>query len=575
MNPQKETSTAYWREELQRKLKWLLIFRLCVVVVLFGAVFLFLSHIPVLFRLLTIYGVVTLGYLAALYFWRAVRKELSFRFLFGVQIFMELAVEAAIVHYSGGEGSLFSFLFALTILSSAFVYRLLGTVLTATAAAATFTAIAYLEFNKILEPAKTAMAKLVYSSPEAAFAVGYIQICLLYIIAFVSGYLSQKLRAHLEELEETKRELERIRWSTDQILQHMWSGLITVDEEGFIVYFNQAASRILQLPAEDVVGRRFTEALPERVAQLRRSIQEASTKKAAQRTEIEIENRYGQKLPLALVVGALRVNDQPQGVIALFEDITEEKKKERLLQQMEKLAAIGELSARLAHELRNPLAAIRGGVEMLRSKSNKGSFDQRIAELVIRESDRLTQILEEFLTFARLKELPPEQFRTEVVDLSEVVDQVIEATAALAKNKNVRLENKLPPRTLVHGRKDKLTQVFANLLANALEAIENKGEIVVAKKGTIKSPLGQEELLGISVCDNGKGIPPEDIPKIFEPFFTTKPKGVGLGLSIVQGIVNQHGGYIEVKSRLGEGTEFIIYLPKAKPAQTPQGRQTA
>ncbi len=415
-------NTVNWRIELEKKLYWLLIARLVILIFLFTTIVFFLPQHPFLFKLFVIYGLITLGYLSALYFWNIARKEVRFGFLYAIELFVEIALETAIIQYSGGETSPFTLLYMLTILSSAFFFELPGTIITATVAAISYSVLIYLRTKMIIEPIYPQNISQMTRDPELIFAIAYIQVCFLYIVAFLSGYLSSKIKTHLGELELARQELERAQWNTDQIIQHMRSGLITLDEEGRVVYFNPAASRILQLPAEQVLGRKIDEAFPDRLASLRDFLLSALRSPMVRRREIEVENKYGQKVPLALAISTLRVGDKIQGVIALFEDITEEKRREELLQQMEKLAAIGELSARLAHELRNPLAAIRGGVEMLMEELSRGGALEKnhavVSKLIIKETDRLTQILENFLTFARLKELPPEYFRTESVNLS-------------------------------------------------------------------------------------------------------------------------------------------------------------
>ena len=565
VSKRKKIETTQWRIELEKKLKWLLLSRLIIVIVLFGAITIFLSHYQFLFKLLTIYGIVTLGYLGALYFWHVARKEVSFAFLYSVELFFEILVETAIIYFSGGEASPFTLLYMLTILSSAFFFEFPGTIITATGAAIAYSLMTYLRVNGIIETVTVPGTKIIHQSPEMSFAIAYIRVCFLYIVAFLAGYLSKKIRVHLGELEETKQKLERIHWDTDQIVQHMRSGLVTVDEEGIIVYFNRAAGRILQIPTDEVIDKNFTSVFPERISAFTDFLTQALKSPTIQRTEIEIKDRYGQIIPLALAISTLKVDNEIRGVIALFEDITEEKKRDQLLQQMEKLAAIGELSARLAHELRNPLAAIRGGVEMLLKEIEKNKADTKISKLILKESDRLTQIIENFLTFARLRELPPEYFRNEIVDVSEVISQIIEEIETINNPENIEFISKLPTNVLVEGKREQLFEVFQNLFKNAIDAIgDKKGRIVVSLRDTKISLFTKEELIGISVADNGCGIEQDALSKIFEPFYTLKPKGTGLGLSIVQGIVNQNGGYIEVDSRVGEGTEFIIYLPVAK-----------
>ena len=242
MPEDKINNVPEWRVEFHRKLKWLLIFRFLIILILFIAIILFFPESKEIRILLVLYGVVTLGYLGSLYYWDIVRKELNFKFLYSIEIFFELLVETGLVHMTGGGGSPLVLLYALTILSSAFVFQLLGTVMTATAATLFYALMLYFEFTGIIPRPGTALSELILSSKETLFYMAYVQSCFLYMVAFLSGYLSQKLRMHLDKLEETKLELERVKWNTDQILQHMRSGLMTIDEDGNVVYFNNAAS---------------------------------------------------------------------------------------------------------------------------------------------------------------------------------------------------------------------------------------------------------------------------------------------------------------------------------------------
>ncbi len=554
-----------WASELEKKLKWLLLFRLIIFVVIFIAIFFLFPQYSNLFRLMIFYGVVSLGYLGSLYFWKITRRKPGFEFIYAIQLISEIGLEAAIVHYSGGLGSLLTILFALTIFSAAFIYRLAGTVIIATIAVAAYITIVYLELRGIIHPIRTPTSNLLYSNMDMAYAAGYIQICFLYIIAFVSGYMSQKIGTHLGELEEARKKLERIKLDTDQILQCMRSGLITVDHEGKIIYFNEAASRILQLPGESVMGTSPAESFPKRLASLSEYIKKALSSTAfGNREEMTIESEYGQPIPILLVASSLRVEGKPSGVIVVFEDVTEEKKKELLLREMEKLASLGSLSARLAHELRNPISVIRGSAEMLEKEVKSGNTSQRLTNLIMRESDRLTSILEEFLAFARLKEASQEPARMELINVRKLVDESWEIVRmGLEHPEDIAFENSIPSDLKVLGRKEQLLRMFINFLQNSVEAMgEIGGKISVSMGRVVRSPYGKDELLtGISIRDTGEGIKTEDLQKIFEPFFTTKVKGVGLGLAIVQGIVNQHGGFIEVKSEWGYGTEFIVYLP--------------
>ena len=382
------------------------------------------------------------------------------------------------------------------------------------------------------------------------------------MIAFLSGYLSQKLRMHLDKLEETKLELERVKWNTDQILQHMRSGLMTIDECGNVVYFNNAASQILQLPSNRVLERNLTEIGEERLSPLWGLITEFMRgENKWESTEVTIRDKAGEEIPLEVSLDKLTIEGNPEGVIVLFDDITEKKHKEQLMKRMERLAALGEMSARLAHEIRNPLAAIQAGVEMMKSGQLRDKDIETVAKLIMNESEHLTNILEEFLLFARLKELQPEKLTYELTNVYDTANEAINSVKmSMDPRKEVKFVNNLSKYLRVKCRRDHLRQIIVNLLTNSVDAIAEKGEIKIYQSDVPKKVVGQEELVGIVVEDTGGGIPKEIMENIFDPFFTTKQHGNGMGLAIVQAIANQYGGYVDVQNLDGQGAKFTVYL---------------
>ena len=566
MPEDKINNVPEWRVEFHRKIKWLLIFRFLIILILFIAVILFFPESKEIRILLVLYGVVTLGYLGSLYYWDIVRKELNFKFLYSIEIFFELLVETGLVHMTGGGGSPLILLYALTILSSAFVFQLLGTVMTATAATLFYALMLYFEFTGIIPRPGTALSELILSSKETLFYMAYVQSCFLYMMAFLSGYLSQKLRMHLDKLEETKLELERVKWNTDQILQHMRSGLMTIDEDGNVVYFNNAASQILQLPINRVLERNLNEIGEERLSPLWGLITEFMRGENKWKSiEVTIRDKAGEEIPLEVSLDKLTIEGNPEGVIVLFDDITEKKHKEQLMKRMERLAALGEMSARLAHEIRNPLAAIQAGVEMMKSGQLRDKDIEPVAKLIMNESEHLTNILEEFLLFARLKELQPEKLTYELTNVYDTANEAINSVKmSMDPKKEIKFVNNLSKYLRVKCRKDHLRQIIVNLLTNSVDAIAEKGEIKIYQSDVSETMGGQEELVGIVVEDTGSGIPKEIMENIFDPFFTTKQHGNGMGLAIVQAIANQYGGYVDVQNLDGQGAKFTVYLKAEK-----------
>lgn len=535
-----------------------------------GAVVLLFSTEALLFRFLFAYGLITLGYFLSLLWWNQTRREISFKFLCAVQLLFEIIIEVAIIHYSGGIASPFIVLLGLSIITSAFIFELTGTLITATVGVLLLGATVYLEFTGVFEfTSEYPGVSTIYSDSELLFFTFYVYACFLYLIAFLIGYLSGKLRHRLGQLVEANRELRRARMDTDDILMHMRSGLITLDPDGHVVYFNRAAGDLLGIAPERARNEFLTEILPSRARPFGLKLTELLSPggERVRTGEFSIESNSGEVITMLLACSFLTSPDgSMRGIIALFEDVTEQKRKEEYLKEVEKMATIGELSASLAHEIRNPLAAIRASVETLANDDElELPKDNRLMKLIIKETDRLTSVLDEFLIFARLKELPLEQVTYNKLDLSAMINEVI----VMLRNSpefppEIEIENNLTEPLWIMGREDQLKNVFYNIIINAREAIgDQKGTIAIDKARERAGFYAEKRLIGVSITDNGKGIPVEDMGKIFTPFYSTKPRGTGLGLAIAQGIVNRHSGIIEGENLPQGGTRFTVYLLKS------------
>ncbi|MBN1756154.1 PAS domain S-box protein [bacterium] len=556
-----------WREHFVRKIKWLLISRFVIFILIFSAVLILLPKQIMLNRLFIVYGVGTLSYLIALFMWEITRKEISFNFLCALQLCFEILVEAGIVHATGGIDSPFTIFFAFSILSSAFVFGFVGTLLVATFAVLAFNATLILEYHGIL-PTLSSLDAILYTDTELLFLRAFIFTCFLYAMAFLSGYLSGKLKTQIGEMEEVFSKFKRIKLDTEGILQHMKSGLITVNQEAKVIFYNQTAVEILDIHGETVKDKQIFEVLSEnRLANIRQKFEKTLNTKTphTNRSEIIIRNKLNNEIPLALVISNLYEDDLFQGAIAVFEDITSIKETEKHLREIEKMAAIGELSAHLAHEIRNPLASIRGSAEVLASDLNIENDNKKLMNLIIKETDRLSLILGEFLEFARIGEIPLKQFTQSTVNINKLIDAIIdELHNNPIFNGNIDISNQLGANEInVKGREDYLKNVFLNLLINSIEAIfPEKGEIIIQLAAEKRHLFSEGTMVGISVRDTGRGVSDNDKKEIFKPFYSTKVKGSGLGLAIAQRIVNQHQGYIEIGDNQPQGLVITVYLQK-------------
>jgi two-component system NtrC family sensor kinase len=226
------------------------------------------------------------------------------------------------------------------------------------------------------------------------------------------------------------------------------------------------------------------------------------------------------------------------------------------------LAVLGEISAVMAHEIRNPLAGIEAGIQHLLTKFGEGDEKHEAMERILGESERVNRIIEDILLTSR-----PPQLNLAPCDISEVIEEVISRWGGRASEQGVEIRKyyatELP---LVRGDRMRLHQALSNLIVNGIEAMPDGGELSIAVTGPGQGSVagGDGGYLEVEIRDTGVGIREEDLERIFQPFYTTKPRGTGLGLSIARPIINEHGGRIEVKSGVGKGTRFIVRLPLAR-----------
>ncbi|HEX5773485.1 MAG TPA: ATP-binding protein [Geomobilimonas sp.] len=228
---------------------------------------------------------------------------------------------------------------------------------------------------------------------------------------------------------------------------------------------------------------------------------------------------------------------------------------EEQLRRAERLSALGELSAVLAHEIRNPLGSIRGTAEILRDDYRPGDRKYEFLEILFKETDRLNRVVEDFLGLAR-----PVAAERETCDLVSELREVQSLLAGEAASRGVRLRLELADLPPVRGDREKLRQVFLNLALNGIQATDRGGSLTI-RSALFPVPEGAPARIELSFADTGAGIAPEQLARIFEPFFTTKEGGTGLGLAIAQKIVESHGGTIDVTSEVGKGTTFTVRLP--------------
>ena len=557
MNPNRSESS-------QARTRQLLVSRFSVFALLLIIVVLFLGLPDSLVLPFSLYSVVTLALLLSIAFDLKATHPLLFGTVLILQLILEIAVDAGIVYRTGGMDSAYAVLFVLTILSASVVYELIGSVVVAALASGAYASILWFENGLEFSPESLSLIS------DAAFYEVFLYVCTFFLVAFVSGYLAQKLKAKGEELWSASLELDQVKADTDEILTHLRSGLITIDASGRIVYFNRAAEEILEYSEIDVKGRDCREVFRQRMPQLAERITRAAKfNQEDNRGLLYIEDRSRTKIPIGISTSILGDRETGvRGVIAIFQDISEAMRLEEKVRTADRLAAVGELSAGIAHEIRNPLASISGSVEVLSDELSVTEENRGLLDLIIKETGRLNRIVTDFLNYARIG---PSLLSK--VDLSRLVDETIEIAKKHPSFQESIIIRKLFSSKVryVLGEENQIKQIVLNLLVNAMESMQERwGEILITDKTLdqldqfyFKGEEPQEtDWVPLAVVDQGKGMSEEQKEKIFSPFYSAKKNGTGLGLAIVQRLVNNLGGRIEFRSKKGRGSAFVVYMQK-------------
>ena len=359
--------------------------------------------------------------------------------------------------------------------------------------------------------------------------------------------------------------LQRAAEDTTAVLDSLAGGLLTVDLEGRIGAFNPAAERILGVAAPSVRARTLAEAFAAQAPFLHDKLARSLRHQAPiRRLELQLALPGGGARPIGLSTSVLRsARGEPRGLLAMFQDLSDVRRMQERVRRADRLAAVGELSASIAHEIRNPLAAIANSIDMLRDELPVRGEQRRLMDLVVTESERLNRILDDFLEYARTRPLRPA-----VVPVGRALDEVVTLLRChpdIGNNIVIRVEDHAGNDVRACIDEAQMKQVYLNLALNAFEAMHHRGMLTV----TVEACAGDEQGLADTPClrlrfrDTGPGLEPGEEAAIFEPFHTTKPHGTGLGLSIAARIVESHGGRIDAATHPEGGAEFSVYLPEA------------
>jgi two-component system sensor histidine kinase PilS (NtrC family) len=545
-------TTKHFQSPLGARLWWLIGGRAAAVIVLLlvGVVFkssalghgLVTSLSVVAPIILTVAGL-CLIYTAARLLWKNFLAQAR------LQFFVDVLLVSWLVWTTGNVGSPYAALYVVIISIASLFVGPRDTIITSVGSAAAFTLCAL--------PAFSGFGPFAGPDVSSESIANTIQFVGLSDVSFlVVGLLAAKLADRQTrsdvQLAAATRSLADLRALHERIVESIRSGVITTDLRGRVFTFNAAAEEITGYKLADVRGQDASIFFGDMTRQITDSMNAAASGKVSPRFQADCLTPNGLALRLGFSIAPLSgESGETSGMVITFQDLTDIRALEETSRRQDRMAAVGRLAASIAHEIRNPLAAMRGSIQMLRSEMEGDTEQAQLMEIILRESDRLNKIVADYLNYAR-----PQPAELKNVDIRALVADTFKLLRNSAElSPGHVLEENLPNRpAIVSGDPEQLKQVCWNIARNALKAMPEGGKFSVS----LAAVDGNRQRLSFS--DTGCGMSPEQVERLFEPF-TSTTGGTGLGLSIVYQIIRDHSGTINVRSRLGEGTTITVELP--------------
>ncbi len=380
------------------------------------------------------------------------------------------------------------------------------------------------------------------------------RVLLNYLIIFMFSLLGVYMIFRIQESLVVKRTLNNMKDYTTKLLETMDSGVISVNQKNIIKTFNQKSEQIFQLNRNEVIDKDAEKVLPIQIGST--SIYQLGLKegkKIEDETEFVTRN-YTRKM---LEVNTSLLSDereQTAGMVVLVRDISQIKRLSEEINRNKRLTSLGKLSSGIAHEIRNPLSSIRGLAQFLYQSFTENDERKADLKIILKEVDRLNQLINQILDFSRPKQLNISRF-----SIPEMIKELVRLIKLENSENDISFQLFLNQQgRSIHADRDQIRQALMNILLNSIQAITKKGKIVIFSENITSKG---EEMVQIIIRDNGMGIDSADLAHIFDPFFTTRSNGSGLGLSIAYSIIEMHQGTIKIESEKGKGTKILISLP--------------
>jgi two-component system, NtrC family, sensor histidine kinase PilS len=490
-------------------------------------------------------AIIAATYLASIVFGVLLRQGFDPKRVARPMLANDLALTSALVYVTGGAQSPYTFLYALTVVAAGALSYRRGAVILTLASLLSIVVVSVLAWQRAIElPLSAQVQPWEQSGADLIRTLG-INVAALIGVGALSFIFGDQLQKSADTLATTRRAAADLLTLHQDIVRSLSSGLVTTTPDGTVLTANQAAAEILRTTTAALSGRQIETILPGLTALL------TSAKGELRRADLTVPTR-DDDLTIGVTVSPLRdVRDQTVGCVINFQDLTELKRLEQHARRTERMATVGQLAAGVAHEIRNPMAAISGSIELLKESAQTSDDDRALMTIVHREVQRLNVLIGDLLDYAN-----PRPKQTVDFDLGSLVQETVQVARGDQNFADIELTVNAEEPLPIHADPAKLRQVLWNLIRNAADAAGGGGKHVSVEA---RKTAGGGAV--IAVADDGPGIPESLVGRIFDPFVTTKQKGTGLGLATCHTIITEHGGRIDVQTASGKGTKMVVSLP--------------
>jgi two-component system sensor histidine kinase PilS (NtrC family) len=541
----------------RRRLLWLIGGRAAVVTLLLGSAILIQIQAPGSLPIDPFFFLIGLTYALTVVYVLLRRQAEQHRWLVDVQLACDAVIVSALVHLTGGVSSYFTSLYTLPIIAASTIQSQRTGMMVGVLSSLMYAGLAGAQYFGTPALSVVVGADSRPQERVALFIVG-LNIFGFLAVAALSGWLAERLRRTGAALEQTSNQLADLQAFSDHVISSLTSGLATTDIEGRILSFNKAAEGITSRTAPEVLHRPAAEILqlPSEFAELFGS---RDGRPRLPRVEYVFTCVDGREIELGISTAILRTPRGEVGFVFTFQDVTEARRHEREARIQQRLAAVGEMAAGIAHEIRNPLASMSGSLQILRQELPLSEEQSQLMDIVLRESDRLNDTIRSFLAYAR-----PQRNASTRLDVRQIVTDaatLLQNSPELLESHRIRCDVPADPVWCL-ADEAQIRQIVWNLATNGLRAMSEGGTLTLAV-ADVRPEAGKPDMVTLAVTDEGIGIDPDDLDGILQPFHGGFARGTGLGLSIVHRIVSDYGGELAMTSARGKGTTVTVKMPAA------------